>query len=119
MGIVRKEEYLREIAAMIGKGGFEFSADSRPSMDGGRAFVGSVSFDTDRGAMNYTLCDASGATLVSAYGVRPLEQLADASLKDVRDAVRKGFAMQMKRQKAEARVADVIRSKGKPVGNHI
>lgn len=109
MGIVRKEEHLREIAAMIGKGGFEFSTDSRPSMDGGRAFIGSVSYDPDRGGVNYTLCNEKGDTLVSAHGVRMLEQLPSGFLKEVKSALRAALDRQQSMHTAMERSAAAVR----------
>ena len=116
MGIERKEACLREIAAAVGKGGFEFEGDSRLSMDGGRSYVRSISYDPDRGAVSFTLCDREGRDLASAYGTRRLESLPQEDLARLSREVRRVSRSMARRQEQERGIAEAVRKNGRPSG---
>ena len=115
MAIVKKEKYLKDIAALVHKGVMDFEGDDRPSLEmGGRkVYVSSVGFSYDLGELTYKVSTREGTELASAHGLRPLSGLDQKTLSAVSDAVRRYAVLRRERERNLVNVESRLRAVAK------
>ncbi len=101
MAVIKKDKYLRSIAALVQKDEMVFELQDRPvlEMDGRTFHIGSVGFDYDSGSIAYTVADGAGRTLTSEYGARPLAGLDVRVLSSLERVVSKYAALALNRER--------------------
>lgn len=124
MAIINKDMYLRDIALLVGKGGLSFDMGHRPGfeVDGRKVFVGSVSFDAERSALTYTLCNEAGKVYPSARGVRELSRLDVSVLSTVRTEAQEAARLRSRRTRNLVNIESRLREASRrnvPGGMHM
>lgn len=112
MAIINKEKYLKDIARMVKRGAMYFEAEDRPQIEmGGRqVYIGSVSFDYDRGEMAYKVYNRVGNEIPSAHGVRPLQELDLRTLSSVKEVVANYHRMALERERNISKIFSQVGS---------